>query len=1533
MPRSLAPVARFARRLRCFRWWTLACALAAAPAPAVERDFYFHRPASEDGLAQNSVGDLHQDARGFVWIATQGGLHRFDGYRFIRIEHRPGESDSLPDSFVTVLASDETHLYIGTNTRWVAALDLHDGSLRRYLDDEAFPIGGRSNSVRALLRGAGDTLWVGTGDGIEWLDTRSGERREAHRLASRAGATQGVWSFARDDRGRLLAASSDGLLRLGEAGEVETVELPAMPLSLLADPRGPWVWIGTTQGLLRLDPDGRSAQVWPGAGAPPAMVTALEQDLSGRLWLALHARGLLRLDPESGETIAITHDPDLPAGLPEPGIQSLMLDRSGLLWLGGQVQGLAMVEPEGAGFRYLVDLQAGKSRVASNNIRSIHEDARGDLWLGTEGDGIKRYDRRERRFESFAEPLARALAPAPAEHALRVYGIGDAGEGRLWVATSAGLVRLDPERRQAELQRIGLQLPGAAPSVDLRALLRARDGSLWLGSYADGALHFDPGTGRWRQFRHRREDPLSLSSNLVLALHEDRRGRIWVGTLEGLNRLDPATGAVLRATHDPRDPSSLSGNLVRSFFEDSEGRLWVGTHGGLSRLLDADAPELRFQRYTVADGLPDATVYAVLQDQGGRVWMSSNRGVARLDPASGAVRAYGLRHGLQGLEFNGGASARLSTGELVFGGLRGVNLFRPDALVESRFEPPLVVTAVQVGGEVSTPPAAQLAQGLVLHVGERILRFHFAALDYTAPRENRFAYRLDGFDADWVEAGNRAEATYTNLDPGSYVFRVRGSNHDGVFSAQELQVPVRVLAAWWATPTARAAYVLIALALVTWLVLAQRRKRESERALLAEIREREDRLKLALWGSGDEFWDWNVKENSLFRIGADQLLGFHREQQLSTDEWRTRGVHPDDLPRVQRILQQHIVGATEHFESEHRVRNARGEWIWVRSRGRVVSRDADGNPLRIAGTARDITANRDADHERRIALEVLSSMSEAVCVIDLDFRFVSVNPAFCRMTGYEPDEAVGLPSSVLDSEQHSAEFYRQVRMTLAESGHWQGEMWQRRKDGEEFLGWIELSEVRDSGGHRTHYVAVVNDVTDKRRAEQELRYLANYDTLTGLPNRTLLSERLARAVVRARRMDMRVAVLFLDLDRFKDINDSMGHAAGDRILKSAAARLLSTVRETDTVARLGGDEFTVVLEEIVDIAEAERVARKIIDAFAAPLDFDGRSDVSISPSIGISLYPDHGLVPTDLLKFADTAMYQAKERGRNTFQIYTEAMDAEARRRATLAAALRKAIDRGEFHLVYQPRLSLLDARITGVEALLRWHSADLGEVPPSTFIPLAEETGLILPIGEWVLREACYTLHRWRHQGLDIGMAVNVSVLQLLRADLAAQVSSLVDEIGIPADRLELEVTESMVMANAEQTISVLRDLKRTGVSLAIDDFGTGYSSLVYLKRLPIDTLKIDKEFIGDLTTDPDDEAITATIITMAHSLGLNVVAEGVELPEQLYYLREQGCDEIQGFWLSRPLEAHHCLAFIRDYRPEAGFGQFDLVLPGQAD
>ncbi len=707
-----------------------------------------------------------------------------------------------------------------------------------------------------------------------------------------------------------------------------------------------------------------------------------------------------------------------------------------------------------------------------------------------------------------------------------------------------------------------------------------------------------------------------------------------------------------------------------------------------------------------------------------------------------------------------------------------------------------------------------------------------------------------------------------------------------------------------------------------WRAWLATRQAPQEPLRSESLRNRDERLKLALWASGEQFWDYDLVQRRLYRMRADETAVQTGDITVLTRQGEVPTIHEEDLPLVQERLRQHLQGKMPLFMSEHRMdMHNNGTWVWVRARGRVVERDGEGQPIRIAGTARDITASRNAEYEHRIAGEVMRSMNEAVAVLDWAHQFITINPAFTRITGYAEEEIIGQPMTMLDSDQHEDAFFERMNRELRLTGRWSGEIWKVRKDGEEILCRIETNVVPDASGERPLYVQVLTDITEQKRAEQELRYLANYDTLTSLPNRSLLSERLSRAIVRARREHGHVAVLFIDLDRFKDINDSLGHATGDRILRAAAARVQQTVGTQHTVARLSGDEFTVVLEDINGMPDAEDVAQRIIQAFRTPLNFGERLELAVSPSIGISLYPQHAQVPTELLKHADTAMYQAKAMGRHTYEVYSESMDEKNRHRAILASALRRAIDRNELSLVFQPRLSISRQRITGVEALLRWDSKEFGSVSPGQFIPLAEESGMILELGAWALREACRTLRDWHDAGLeDLSVAVNVSATQLQRGDLPMVVARALQETGVPANRLELELTESVVMASPEQNADTLRACRRLGISLAIDDFGTGYSSLAYLKRLPLTTLKIDREFISDLTHDTDDEAITSTIITMGQSLALKVVAEGVETWDQYEFLRNHGCDEVQGHWVSHALVADQCLRFIREYYPGSG-------------
>ncbi len=685
----------------------------------------------------------------------------------------------------------------------------------------------------------------------------------------------------------------------------------------------------------------------------------------------------------------------------------------------------------------------------------------------------------------------------------------------------------------------------------------------------------------------------------------------------------------------------------------------------------------------------------------------------------------------------------------------------------------------------------------------------------------------------------------------------------------------------------------------------------------------DERLSWALWGSGDGFWTWDIKSDELKSAGAETVLGFAREITVSGREWRDRFVHRDDIDRVGGALDQHVRGETEHFEAEYRLRDAKNSWVWIRARGRVVTRDPDGTPRTLAGIYRIAEQERADEAWRRTSEAVIRHMLEGVAVTDTSYHFVSANPAFLKLTGYANEELLAQPTMILDSSQHSAQFYQDVRRELEGRGAWSGEMWQRRRSGDDFLAWLQIAEVLNSEGKRTNFVAVIADVTDRKRAEHRLRYLAHYDALTGLPNRAFLRHRLRQRIESGG--STRFALAFLDLDRFKHINDSLGHAAGDELLRQAARRLTHVVGNKENIARFGGDEFTVMITGDVNSEVVENLCAEILDAFAGPLMVDGQ-EVAISPSIGIAYYPDQGRSIDDLLRNADAAMYDAKARGRNTYRVYSARLAEDASDRTRMESALRKSLDRDELRLVYQPKLSLRSGRITGAEALLRWRSAELGHVPPSKFIPMAEETGLILQLGEWALRQALSQARAWKDSGLpEIRIAVNVSSVQLTRGGYAEMVKNVLENMALSPGWLEIELTESALMVDPKRASATIADLRSLGVKVAIDDFGTGYSSLSYLRGLAIDTVKIDKSFVDGIEHNVDDEVLTSTIVLMAHSLGLSVVAEGVETEQQLRFLRGENCDEVQGYWLARPLEADACRTFVFDYRMPRG-----LVLAG---
>lgn len=674
------------------------------------------------------------------------------------------------------------------------------------------------------------------------------------------------------------------------------------------------------------------------------------------------------------------------------------------------------------------------------------------------------------------------------------------------------------------------------------------------------------------------------------------------------------------------------------------------------------------------------------------------------------------------------------------------------------------------------------------------------------------------------------------------------------------------------------------------------------------LRSNEQQLNLVLEGGNLGFWDWDIPSGTVHRNRIlAEILGYSYGQvQLTAEHW-SELVHPDDKQRAWQSIQDAVKGITAVHKQTYRLRTRDGNYKWILDRAKVVQRDANGKAVRMTGTYSDITEQKLAEAELKIAAIAFESQ-EGMMVTDAQNNILRVNSAFETITGYSQEEIRGENPNILSSGRHDDEFYTTIWKSISEKGSWEGEIWDRRKNREVYPAYLRITAVKDTAGTITHYVVTFIDISQNKAAADEIKNLAFYDPLTQLPNRRLLVDRLKQALVSSARTSRHGALLFLDLDHFKVLNDTLGHDFGDMLLQQAAERLKNNVRDDDTVARIGGDEFVILLEDLSSLpliagSQVESIGNKILDALNQDYQLHSHTYYN-SASIGAVLFLGNEAGVNDLLKYADIAMYDAKKVGRNTFRFFDPVMQEAINTRADMERDLRQALDQQEFELYYQIQVDTND-RPLGAEALVRWNHPEKGLIPPFDFIPLAEETGLILPLGQWVLDAACSQLKRWKNDSLarHLTISVNVSPKQFHHADFVGQVKATVARHEVEPQLLKLELTEGMLLEDVDGIIVKMSELRQYGIQFELDDFGTGYSSLQYLKKLPLHQLKIDQSFVRDVVTDESDKSIVRTIITMAQNMNLAVIAEGVETEEQRQLLMESGCFHFQGYLFGRPV------------------------------
>lgn len=680
------------------------------------------------------------------------------------------------------------------------------------------------------------------------------------------------------------------------------------------------------------------------------------------------------------------------------------------------------------------------------------------------------------------------------------------------------------------------------------------------------------------------------------------------------------------------------------------------------------------------------------------------------------------------------------------------------------------------------------------------------------------------------------------------------------------------------------------------------------------------RLSLALEGSGEGSWDWDMQDGTVFFDKRAHEILAYPDGSIGNllQDWEAL-IHPNDLKSTQIALKEHLVGNRSEYQAEHRVLTASEKYIWVSIHGKTVESTADNKPLRLTGTILDISDRHNAEEESQILSAIFKNSKEPVAVFDKELYLQAVNTAFVELTSCKDEYLVGSNLMRLFLKHNDGEYFSNIRDSLQEHNSWEGEIRCGQDLGEEsFVRWLNITSIASSNnGADATYLGSFSDIEKREGFENELRYLANYDSLTSLPNRRLLTDRMRHTLALSKRHDRSFAIIFVDLDRFKIINDTLGHAAGDELLIQVSERLQSQIRSSDTLARLGGDEFVLLIEEINSRETIAKISQNIIGQFSQAFHIENQ-EFTTSSSIGISVYPDDGDDIGTLMKNADTAMYAAKDNGRNNYHFYRKEMNERAREKLALENDLHKAIANNEFFLVYQPKVCIKTGELIGAEVLIRWQHPIVGLIAPDQFISLAEETGLIIPIGRWVLQTACEKIIAWEKLGYaSAKLAVNVSVKQFSSAEFMSEVKRILSVTGVSPELLELELTESLLMDTADSAIDTLCELKTLGFGLSIDDFGTGYSSLQYLSKFPIDLLKIDRSFISGLNESVKSVAIVRAIIAMAKGLGLKVIAEGIEDDAQARLLLEFECDYAQGYFYSRPLSEEDYLEYLQERSP----------------
>jgi len=1490
-------------------------------AHAEVNNLYLENLSVEHGLSQGSVKTIFQDDEGFIWVGTENGLNMYDGYTFRSL---PGPDNDF-DHYATysIIQDKDKLLWLNIAEKGLITYNKKTDTYQKILTTDPL---NKDYYISDMVEGNNNDFFIASAKKIllynkisqeitHLLDlsaelTNSNNIHEIllHQNILYIATVVGVFALNLETKvWKKLPAVVSTEVGSDSLGSIGMNKVYNLHVSVNDD-----LYLGTDHGTYSL-PLSHINYYLVGDFKLPAYKVITDAVSSwqlygdgDKLYQGSHL-GLSVIDTINDTTEFLFSFNEFFDHIKSNDVVAIMKDKQGLFWLGTKAAGLYIWDPKMSLINNYGYKKGDKKSLTDNVVWSIAGQRNNpeQLWIGTR-NGLNLLDTRNNKILHYLT----TDNPKSTFNISYVDGIHEDLQERLWLSTAKGVVLFDITSKQL------IDIPYADK---VKALLELRQYSFFYDRFNTLWSITEKGVNRI-SLTTGIIDPLDEMSEKI---EEDKIVSI-LGYLPNSNKMLFATNNSLwffdletrtnTLIYQDLTIKETEWTFIESLIFDKKGGLWFSFSGKGLVGLDNKTYEQKYFYHNENSNVGN-NIYGLLVDPEGDLWYSSHNGIYMLDAETHHIRNFGISDGLIGKEFNGGAFYEMYNHSFVYGAMNGLSIFDPLNLKKKSYEEQLSVYATNIdvlSRALALPFVLSSGDTVQLNYDDVGIRIDFSPLTYNNTNNILFEYKLQGVNDINYPLTTENHITFPSLPSGDHVLSVRVKSAETGKYSDAFEINFIVGYAPWASPLAYSVYGIILLVL---FVLWYEKRRQNISVLLAaneEVKYRENRLQLALTGSNSEVWDWQSSDNLIFAKRGSDELGYNNLKYSYRFKDHLALIHKDDRKLFHsRWLQfLDVADVKTSFSFSYRMKKSNGQWLWFKDLGKIVATDLTGKPTRITGTYTNITQSQANAERAHFYGEAFKKTKDWVLIISDNFSRVIANESLRDVFSWQ-DEEFAFDATLFGLTDDRFSFYQKLFAHLTAGDDWRGEELIKTKVGEEYHVIVTVSASLNESTNSIYFVCIFTDITAQKHAEKELRYLANYDHLTDLPNRSLLLDRIKHAMDYSSRMSHSIALFFIDLDRFKQVNDSLGHDCGDLLLQEITKRLSYILRADDTIARIGGDEFVVLLESFRGNGQLGKIAQKIITTVGEPVDLKGNM-VSVGASIGIAIFPEDAKDCHELLRHADVAMYHSKQLGRNTFQFYTPRMNVEASERLHAESKLKLAFEKSEFINHYQPIMDSYQGKAVGAELLLRWQSEET-LIFPDDFIPLSEDLGLIIAMTEAAILRGVIDLKKWRAISPNIYLSINLSAQHFLEDNLIPYLKRILQTHDLPAEALKFEVTESMLISDPDKAIATMQALDNLGVVLALDDFGTGYSSLSYLKKLPLKILKIDRSFVSGIGINSADEAIVEATLVLAKKLKLTCIAEGVENELQLKFLGDKHCHLIQGYLYSKPIEGYKIEQYLR--------------------